>query len=767
MAGSEKPSGTPGFQPTTGPIRKRRRGSERCRVTRACDRCKRRKVRCNGTHPCEHCTEAATRCTYDASYTRGRPPYPVATGPSTTDSTCTANTLGRTNTSHIDQPVSAARVDKGVPTTLGADGLSHGSQEHQGRHLSSSLDPASIENPPIAPSLRVSPEPGQTDLQGHYVGPASGVSFLLRVQKRFHQAVSFSQASSIFTFGDAPLPESDPAFCVLLSRDEAQRLLDRYFDFAVATHRFLHRPTLQCWLDEFFATKGSMSHKEDAPVRKAALFMVFAQVREYMPESNPTAYTYDHSSSFFGAQTSAAEEQERATSESAQFFNAAEQQLSKERGSVRLTSVQVRLAQCFYLLMQSRINHCWSLFGTTAHLALAIGLNRNRRAHPTSEHNRVEIECRRRTFWCAYSLDNYLSAVLGRPRTLHDDDIDQELPSVIEDSDLVGENNLAHRANRTQSLMMACVAHVKISRIVSMILRDLYSIRPLSVSTRITLTAQHTNSLKHWRDELSHFLDAKGINASLLLPIYQRQRNVLNHAYWHAMILTNRPFLLSNFARLQHSGTLPTENLHKAEIDTCVQDCLNAALNMVESFDNLFQADQVSRAFWFTIYFSFSAVVVLYVYVIQQKSSPPDVYQKYLEAADTCQTQILSVAAKGSLTQRYCLVLEELRREAWRQTTGLEVPVVFDPQSMREHSPPVTSQPLPTVAIGGEMAEPAVQYPDLAIPGDFINWNASPSSSLADITSWGQFDSMVTSGFSGLEALLGTESTGPLYRTAP
>lgn len=37
----------------------------------------------------------------------------------------------------------------------------------------------------------------------------------------------------------------------------------------------------------------------------------------------------------------------------------------------------------------------------------------------------VELECRKRVFWCAYGLDNYLSAALGRPRTFHDEDIDQ------------------------------------------------------------------------------------------------------------------------------------------------------------------------------------------------------------------------------------------------------------------------------------------------------------------------------------------------------
>jgi len=94
------------------------------------------------------------------------------------------------------------------------------------------------------------------------VGPSSGVSFLLRVQKKLHQKVSFTPNSSIFTFGDAPLPEFDPSFFVLPPKDNAQKLVERYFEFAVATHRFLHRPTVEQWLEEFYDGLGvsSSSH---------------------------------------------------------------------------------------------------------------------------------------------------------------------------------------------------------------------------------------------------------------------------------------------------------------------------------------------------------------------------------------------------------------------------------------------------------------------------------------------------------------------------
>lgn len=137
-------------------------------------------------------------------------------------------------------------------------------------------------------SLQASPEPPQTDLQGHYVGPASGVAFLLRVQKRLHQAISFSNASTIFTFGDAglQLPDFDPSFCMMLPRSDAQRLVNRYFDFAMPTYRFLHRPTIQEWFDYFYDTMGVMGNAQNAPAKVAVLFMVLALARVYMPDND-------------------------------------------------------------------------------------------------------------------------------------------------------------------------------------------------------------------------------------------------------------------------------------------------------------------------------------------------------------------------------------------------------------------------------------------------------------------------------------------------
>jgi hypothetical protein len=136
-------------------------------------------------------------------------------------------------------------------------------------------------------SMRNSPEPS-SDHQGHYVGPASGVSFLLRVQRKLPIQSPGHLNSSIFNFGDRPLPWHDSSFVILPPKPLAESMIKRYFDFAATTHRFLHRPSIEAWLEELYETEGAMRCQESARSRKALLFMVFAHSNNYRSQSGNT-----------------------------------------------------------------------------------------------------------------------------------------------------------------------------------------------------------------------------------------------------------------------------------------------------------------------------------------------------------------------------------------------------------------------------------------------------------------------------------------------
>ncbi|KAL2856506.1 fungal-specific transcription factor domain-containing protein [Aspergillus pseudoustus] len=638
-------------------------GPQRVRVTRACDRCKKRKIRCTGGQPCDTCTRAAAQCAYAAPYLRGKRPPQLDT---------------------MQRQQAAVAVTLGPPLRHDSDG-----------------QPANV-----LTAGEASPEP-VTDSQGHYIGPASGVSFLVRVQNRLHQ---HHRHSSTFTFGDVPLPDYDPVPSVMLCPEETARLVQRFFDFTMPIDRFFHQPTIAEWRVEFCETMGSMRDTPDAPAKRAALWMIFAMSQEHM-----------------GSESSSSTDDK-----SIRYFLAADYHLSKTRGTISLTTVQARLCQCFWLLSRSRVNHCWELFGSTARLALVLGLHRKHSAPPVIGQKAVDLDCCRRTFWSAYCLDNHLSITLGRPKIFHDRDIDQQLPSGANDQDLLVGASLAGPTAQRYSVMLAAVAYFKLHLILSEVLRDLYGIDRQSIGEQCTLAVKYAQMIRGWYSTVPRFLATDSQDSVPLIPIFQRQRDVLSVSYWHALIILYRPLLLQQFmARPSHSeAAAPLDQ----RITSMVSDCLDAALHIVNKVDDMVDSGVIFRSFWGTYYYGFSATVVLYVYTILVASTPVPEYQPYLDAAMRYHGHLAAEVNQGdSLLTRYCLVLEELRTEATNRIN-----------SNNNYRTPGSGSSSTTAAAAGEEPGQTINIPNIlfapAVPHDFymgmLGFQAGGTASSADSQLW-------------------------------
>lgn len=147
--------------------------------------------------------------------------------------------------------------------------------------------------------------------------------------------------------------------------------------------------------------------------------------------------------------------------ESENWFAASKYMSSIESGPPQLETIQVRLIQCLYLLSSSRANECWYSFGTALQVVTALGLHRKSPANRSNnKFSYLEQQIRKRLFWSVYTLDKYLSIMFGRPRLLHDEDIDQDLPDEINDEDLL-EEDPSRRTGSTDSMMIASVLHFR------------------------------------------------------------------------------------------------------------------------------------------------------------------------------------------------------------------------------------------------------------------------------------------------------------------
>lgn len=130
---------------------------------------------------------------------------------------------------------------------------------------------------------------------------------------------------------------------------------------------------------------------------------------------------------------------------------------------------------------------------------------------------------------------------------------------------------------------------------------------------------------------------------------------------------------------------------------------------------------------------------MLYVFSIQQKASDPE--DRHLSVATRCQEQMSMIAEEHSLARRYCLVLDELRKEAIRhseQPPDDQTMVAADDDHLQH-----LEKPDPEEAVLAETAGFG-QHPLASDVNDINGFDASPGSSLYDMSGWGTFDSMVS-----------------------
>lgn len=662
----------------------------RQKITRACDSCKVKKTRCTGTLPCTRCTRLSLSCQYNAAYSRGLPPDPLPATPSPGNPTGTRRPSSETGHRSSN---SISGDNAGFMTTSSTVTAKRGTVSSQ--HVSHS------QRHPV--SRRNSPEPGSTDFDGNYLGPASGVSFINRVWGRLHQDESqipnelqneSNKNTAVFMFGDKPYSQCQDIQFPLPSYENAMELVAIYFDFSMVTYRFLHRGSVEKWVKQVYENHISVANPPTGNMvaRTAIVLMIFAVSTVHKaPEVQGDGQSLRLVRLVSSCYTSSSRTASTNESCSERWFAASKYMSSLESGPPRLETIQARLIQCLYLLSSSRANECWYSFGTALQVVTALGLHRKFPVKPSKKGgSHLELELRKRIFWSVYVLDKYLSIMFGRPRLLHDEDIDQELPDEMNDDDLL-EEDPARRTGSTDSMMIASVLHYRytaphsalffllsantpgrLGRILGEISRQLYSINPLSRDSPLETAVRLTSELEKWKETVPPLFNS--VRPSSLIPPLCRQSQVLQLAYAHAMIHVTRSFLLDDFTDLSRRPRDP----HPL-VSAHVHKCIEAAEHIMTLVDELAQQTLFIQSFWFTHYVCFCAILVVYIHVIQQHrqslapspsaGSPADVDKLHLlfSLAERCQQHLAEATRKNCPSRRYSIILEELRQEVHRQ----------------------------------------------------------------------------------------------------
>ncbi|KIW20307.1 hypothetical protein PV08_00882 [Exophiala spinifera] len=587
------------------------------RTARACAFCRRRKVRCTGTQPCDYCQNEGVRCEYSDGLVRSSPATPRQSSQSESQS-LTVSGHSSTRTGHH-----AAVVDR------------------PGYEVSNV--------PP--PSKSVSLDPPQTFAQGQHIGPSAGVSFLYHIWNRSGTAeeeVSLPTAP-LTCHGDAPQPPinmNQP----LPTREEAITLVERYFQFAVPTYRFLLRPSTERWISQLL--DGAQLSKAET----ACALIVCSQALLYTTVGD----RYQNGG-------------DEGLNRSRAYFDKAKSLLNQEPGPATLVSVQARLAMCLYLLGTFRINECRFSFSFVCTVLISIGLQR--KPLPSSKFDLVTLESRKRTFWSAYVLDGYLSVFLGQPRLLHDADIDQEYPRNIDDNDLLPSESLDDLP--LHGNLEAFIAHAELSKLMGRNNQLLYPLQPLTEEDVLARTYQMLSALDAWRDSLPEFLKPRDKTLTGQRT-FERQNTTLKLAYAHLRILVTRRCLLADFSHLGRRG--PSEG-HRALKP--IEECIAAVCTILDTIPVLNEKGTIYQAFWFQSYVALVGISTLYVFLIQRSRSRYleqafDRVDIYLDKARYCQDFLAKLAPEGSQSRRHHELLNRLRDRAVKDATRAKKAVAAD-----------------------------------------------------------------------------------------
>jgi hypothetical protein len=95
------------------------------------------------------------------------------------------------------------------------------------------------------------------------------------------------------------------------------------------------------------------------------------------------------------------------------------------------------------------------------------------------EHDLIRSEVGKRTFWTIRLFANYLATIVGMPRLLDDDNVDQELPTEVNDV-YITDAKISPQPASEVSDIAGMNAYIKLHNILGQVVRHLYPLRGIS-----------------------------------------------------------------------------------------------------------------------------------------------------------------------------------------------------------------------------------------------------------------------------------------------
>ncbi|KAL4882395.1 hypothetical protein BJY04DRAFT_206975 [Aspergillus karnatakaensis] len=356
------------------------------RISRACERCRMRKVRCNGSQPCARCSEQTLTCQYRTGKPRSRARLPNPGLPRSSS----ASQEPSPSTSHTRPATTAAEPSFGFSPAEWREGLQAGIEV-----------------------------PGSETRIFQYYGPSSHFAFLQRVYERLDRTAHESNpVAALYPVPNGlrawglhhlvfPAPprlehsKREEKSLAFLPRSLGERFIRSYFNIVHPQMPILIRSEI---MNKWAQTWGPPPRQAGRPLAREILLMVLAIGAVVSPVVGADDLSL--------------------TDGWAEFFAESVDIPMSALFESTLQLVHLLMLKASYAQQAMRPHDTYIALGHAARTALALGINRARAVDYTGadgQHLRV-------TFWALYAMERVTALLIGRPSSLRDDQIDAPCP---------------------------------------------------------------------------------------------------------------------------------------------------------------------------------------------------------------------------------------------------------------------------------------------------------------------------------------------------
>ncbi|GAA6051492.1 hypothetical protein JCM3770_004560 [Rhodotorula araucariae] len=432
--------------------------SRQNRIIRACDLCRKRKIRCDATGgatgpegataelPCTLCTSQGVPCTFEQRPAK-RPPakgyveslerrLEAMEGLLSSLSEKAAVAPTTAGTPHAPPPLAPPSLPRPVPAASFP-------QPYTSGFYGESLHPSGSHT--LSQPASRAPSPPPTDLDAihklserlddlaiqadRYVGRESGLHLVESVHA-YVGAPSPCEQVETHSLVDKLLQANHirtPEWAVPLPPPElAQRLIDAFFLNGSESCLFLHRSYFDACVREGLVEKDKSFRGLYYSV--CAIGARFVDDPRLDPPLEPVANNAN----------------QLRTARGYSYFWTAVVAEKDPFTPATLYDLQAGVLQVFWLMGATGFITTWTFVGFAVRRAVDVGAHREARTRWTL--SPLQDQLRKRSFHMLCSFDRYISAALGRPVAIQDDDMDVSVPLEISDEDLWAWDQAAHAA---------------------------------------------------------------------------------------------------------------------------------------------------------------------------------------------------------------------------------------------------------------------------------------------------------------------------------